>query len=178
MKKLKMILILMLMMNLSAVAMTAKVKDEDKTIYRLLEGETQNQMGKPGLAVDLSYKSEHVEVGEVSDVNITLISQLKQGTLKVKVAPLNESLVGLEEQNFEFKLSESKRSFPINLQVGSSQSGIYYINLIVSLEGEGSRVLAVPVHIGETASKIENKQLERTDNGIAISVSSAQEEIK
>jgi hypothetical protein len=178
MKTLKIILASTLLLSVSSMAMSSKIKEENKTIYTVLEGNSMNVMSKPGLAVDLDYKSEHVAVGAVSNVNITLITELNSGTLKVNIKALDEGLIGLEEQNLEFELSESLNRFPINLKVGSALDGIHYINLVLSVEGQGSRVLVVPVNIGTISSKVTNKAIERTDKGIAISVSPAEEEIK
>jgi hypothetical protein len=150
-----------------------------KKVYQVLEGDSMEIKGKPGLAIDLSYKSQHVEVGEVSDVNITLVTELNKGTLKVNMKALEDDLTGIEEEDLEFTISGPKVNyFPINLEVSSATEGIHYINLNLSVEGEGSRVFAVPVNIGTVSNKIENKTVETTDEGMTISVSSADEEIK
>jgi len=178
MKTLKIILASTLLMSVSAMAMTSKVKEPSKKVYSVLEGTTVNQIAKPGIAVDLSYKSEHVAVGETSDINITLHTGIKEGILKVNIKALEDDLSGMEEQNLEFDLTKGENSFPINLQASSSLDGIHYINFTLLIEGKGSRVLAVPVNVGNITSKIENKATKTTSKGVSISVSSADEEIK
>ncbi|CAA6805585.1 MAG: Unknown protein [uncultured Sulfurovum sp.] len=178
MKKLTIIVASTLLLSVSAIAMTVKVEGTSKKVYEVLEGDTMQIEGKRGLEVDLTYKSEHVDVGETSDVNILLHTKINSGILKVNVKGLDDALVGLEEQNLEFKLSNNNKTFPIDLQLSSAKEGIHYINLTLLVEGQGSRVLAVPVNIGNISAKINNKSVETTPNGVAISVSSAQEDIK
>jgi len=178
MKTLKIILASTLLMSVSAMGMTSKVKEPSKKVYSVLEGTTVNQITKSGLAVDLSYKSEHVEVGEISNINITLHTEIKEGVLKVNIRALENDLSGIEEQNLEFDLSKDEKEIPIKLQASSSLDGIHYINFTLSIEGKGVRVLAVPVNVGNITSKIENKATETTSKGVSISVSSADEVIK
>ena len=178
MKTLKIILVSTLLMSVSSMAMTSKVKEPTKKVYEVLEGSTVNQISKTGLSVDLSYKSEHVDVGEISDINITLITGLSTGILKVNIRALDSDLDGLEEQDLEFNLSKEKKSFPINLQLSSSTEGIHYINITLSVEGQGSRVLAVPVNIGTINTKIETKAVNTNSKGVTISISPAEEVIE
>ncbi|CAA6818042.1 MAG: Unknown protein [uncultured Sulfurovum sp.] len=179
MKTFKIILASTLLLNIYAMAQTAKIKEEKtKVIYGINEGTTIDKPAKPGLAVDLAYKSQHVAAGETSDVNITLITELKTGVLKVNLTPLDKTSITVAEQNLEFQLSNEINKLPIDVVVGTINNGTYYINLRLSVEGEGSRVLVVPVKVGTISSKISNKEVETTDKGLSISVSSAQEEIK
>jgi len=178
MKTLKILLVGTLLLIVPAMALTLKVKEPTKKVYTVLEGTTVNQVAKPGLAVDLSYKSQHVEVGEVSDINVTLLTSLSKGILKVKINALDTEVDGTEEQDLEFDLSQGDKSFPIHLQLSSKSSGVHYINFTLSVEGEGSRVLVVPFKVGTISAKVENKALKTTNNGTVISVSSAEEEIK
>ena len=178
MKILRTLLIAILLTNVGAMAMTAKIKDDNKIVYEVLEGDTRNVHGKPGLSVDLKYKSEHVDIGVSSDVNIIISTGLSEGVLKVNLRSLKENTINLGEKDLEFKLTKDENSFPINLQVSSEINGIHYINLTMSVEGQGSRVIAVPVNVGTISKKLDSKVVERTDRGVAISVSSAQEEIK
>ena len=179
MKTLKTLLVATLLTNVGAMAMTSKVKAEDnKIVYEVLQGDNKAIYGKPGLAVDVNYKSEHVDVGVSSDVNITISTGLSKGILKVNVRALKENTIDLDEKDLEFKLTKGTNSFPITLQLSSQENGIHYINLTMSVEGQGSRVVVVPVNIGKVSNKIDNKSVEKTEKGVAISVSSADEEIK
>jgi hypothetical protein len=178
MKILKILLTSTLLVTIPAMAMTSKIKEGTKTVYTVLEGDSKDRYSKPGLAVNLSYKSEHVGVGEASDVNITITTALSEGTLKVKLKALENDEWDLEEKNLEFKLSKTENSFPINLQLSSENEGQYYLSVFVSLEGEGGRVFEVPVNIGNIKEKLSTKAVEITDKGTAVTSSAAEEEIK
>jgi len=179
MKTLKIILASTLLTSVTTMAMTSKVKaDENKVVYEVLTGDSSSVHGKSGLPVDVQYKSQHVDVGVSSDVNITIRTGLSKGTLKVNMRALKEHSVDLEEKDLEFTLTKGQNSFPLNFQVTSQESGIHYINLTMSVEGQGSRVVVVPVNIGTISNKVDNKSVEKTDKGVAISVLSAEEEIK
>jgi len=179
MKTLKIILASTLLTSVVAMAMTSKVQaDENKVVYEVLTGDSSRVQGKSGLPVNVQYKSQHVDVGVSSDVNITISTGLSKGILKVNVRALKEKSVDLEEKDLEFTLTKGKNTFPLNFQVTSQESGIHYINVTLSVEGEGSRVVVVPVNIGTVSNKVDNKSVEKTDKGVAISVSSAEEEIK
>lgn len=178
MKIIKTLVIATLLTNIGAMAMTSKVKDENKVVYNVLEGDTKNVHGKPGLSVDVQYKSEHVDIGVSSNINITITTALSVGVLNVNVRALKENTTDLNEENLEFKLVKGANIFPIDFQVSSEINGIHYINLTMSVEGQGSRVITVPLHVGTISSKLNNKAVKRTDKGVAISVGVAQEEIK
>jgi len=177
MKILQIILVSTLLVSVSANAMTAKVKEESKTVYEVLKGDSKGSYMKPGLSVNLSYTSEHVDVGELSDVNITITTILNEGTLKVNLKSLEEDSE-IEEQNLEFKLSKTENVFPINLQLSSENEGRYYITIFISLDGKGGRVFEVPLNIGKISEKMSSEPVERTDKGIAITSAPAEEEIK
>lgn len=178
MKTLKIILASTLMSSVVAFANTAKVQEPTKKVYEVLEGNSKASEKKFGLAVDLTYKSQHVDVGEVSDVTINITTGLTEGTLKIKMNALDDALNGLDEELKEFKLSETNNRFTIDLKLSSAVDGRHYLNLLLNVEGKGSRVFVVPVNVGTLSSKVSNKAVEKTDKGIAISVSAAQEEIK
>ena len=178
MKIVKTLLIATLLTSIGAMAMTNKVNDENKVVYEVLEGDTSKIELKPGLAVDVKYKSEHVDVGMSADVNITISTKLNKGILKVNLRALKENTINVKQKDLEFTLTQGENSFPINLQLSSEDNGIHYINLTMSVEGQGSRVVTVPVNVGTVSKKLDNKKIERTSTGTSISVSSAQEEIK
>jgi len=178
-KTLKTLLIATLLSNVTAMAMTAKVDDKNKVVYEVVKGESKGVQKKFGLAADVSYKSEHVDVGVTSNVNITISTKLSKGTLKVNLRPLDKEGLDVEEKNLEFSLTKETNSFPIELQLASQKSGIHYINVTMSVKGEGSKVVAIPVKIGTINQKLNNNSsVETTKEGVAVSVSSAQEEIK
>jgi len=179
MKIVKTILMTTLLINTAALAMTSKVKaDENKVVYEVLTGDSNSVQGKPALAVDVKYKTQHVDVGVSSNVSITISTGLTKGVLKVNLRPLKGKSLDMEERDVVFTLTKGQNSFPLNFQVTSQESGIHYINLTLSVEGEGSRVVVIPVNVGRVSNKIENRAVEKTDKGVTISVSAAEEEIR
>ena len=177
--KMKIILVWTLLLNVSATAMTSKVKAGDnKIVYEVLEGDSKIFEKKPGLAVDLTYKTQHVEVGEESDVHINITTDLIAGTLKIKMNALDNTLSGVDEEIKEFKISETSNHFSIDLTLSSAVDGRHYLNLHLSVEDKGSRVFVVPIYVGTLHDKVDNKVVQKTNNGTMISVSSAEEEIK
>jgi len=178
MKTLKMILALTLLLSVSSMAMTSKVKEPTKIVYEVLEGTTVGQVSKTGVAVDIAYKTQHVDVGESSDVNITISTTLSEGMLKVNLRGLEDDITGVDTSNHEFTLSKNKNSFPINLQLSSSTEGIHYLNVSVTVEGQGTRVLAVPLNVGTVSKSMKNQMNTTNSEGKVISISSAEEEIK
>lgn len=178
-KTVKTLLIATLLTNVTAMAMTAKVNNENKVVYEVVQGESKGGQKKFELPVDVKYKSEHVDVGVTSNVNITLSTALTKGTLKVNLRPLDATGIDLKEKDLEFSLTKEKNSFPIALQVSSQKSGIYYINVTLSVANKGSKVMAIPVNIGTLSKKLNNNNsVEKTEEGVSVSVSSAEEEIK
>lgn len=178
MKTLKIILASTFLLSSSAMAMTAKASEDNKKIYEVLEGDSSKIIGKPGLAVELKYKTQHVDVGVLSDVNMSIRTVLKTGMLKVKMKTLEDDLSGLKKEEFEFEITEEKQVFPLNLQLSSATEGRHYLTVYLSVEGEGGRVFDIPVYIGDSTKKISTKAIDRTEKGDPIIISVAEEEIK
>jgi hypothetical protein len=174
-------LALTLLASLYTFANTAKVSEPSKKVYQVLQGDSSQAIEhKRGLAVDLEYSSEHVDVNQLSQVEITLLTQLKKGTLTVELSSMNGALEGIKQTQYQFELMEvsGENKFPINLQVKSDKEGIHYINLTVSLEGDETRVMAVPVNVGEVSKTIQKQTLTTREDGDTMRVSQAVEEIK
>lgn len=179
MKNLNIMLTSLLLTSVVSFANTAKVSKPSKKVYEVLEGKSMSLKCKPSIDAEISYKSEHVAVGEVSDVNISISTMLKSGILKVKLTDLEDSLEGLDTKNLAFTLSSTKENnFSINLKVSSAVEGIHYVNVVLSVEGEGSRVVAIPVNIGDISNTLQQKAVKTTDKGVVMTISNAQEEIK
>lgn len=162
-------------------ANTAKILEPTKKVYQVLEGSSmQGIEQKRGLAVDIEYKSEHVGVNQLSQVNIVLSTHLTKGILNVDITSMNNTLEGIKPNNYKFVLLEraEENAFPINLEVKSEKEGIHYINLKVSLEGDETRVLSVPVNVGKVDKVLQKKALTSSSDGDAMTVSQAVEEIK
>lgn len=134
---------------------------------------------KPGAPVQITYESEHIDVGVVGKVDIVLTTQVSEGTMKVVVKTDKglDSVTGPEKPLF-FELGKSDtKEYPVQVEVSSAEDGLYYVKLIVSIKGQGMRAFAVPVYVGDGVSKVEKKPVEKTSSGEAISVSAAQESI-
>ncbi|HQS78142.1 MAG TPA: hypothetical protein PLC57_07380 [Sulfurovum sp.] len=135
---------------------------------------------KPGAPVQIPYTSEPIDVGAVGKVDIVLTTQVVEGTMKVVVKTDKglDEVTGLEKPLF-FELGKNDtKEYPLQVEVSSSQDGLYYVKLIVSIKGHGMRAFAVPVYVGDGVSKAEKKPVEKTSSGEAISVSAAQESIE
>ena len=135
---------------------------------------------KPGAPVQISYESLQIDVGVVGKVDIVLTTQVSKGTMKVVVKTDKglDALTGLEKPLF-FELGKNDtKEYPLHVEVSSSEDGLYYVKLIVSIKGQGMIAFAVPVYVGEGVSKAEKKPVTKTSSGEAISVSAAQESIE
>lgn len=181
MKILTTTLALALLATLVTFANTAKVSEPSNKVYQVLEGSTlQSIHQKRGLAVDIEYQSEHVGINQVSEVNITVMTQLTKGILNVELSSANDTLEGIKGSHYKFALLEiaQENNFPINLEVKSEKEGIHYINLKVTLEGDETRLFSVPVNIGKVDTVLQKKPLAFRTNGDSMTVSKAVEEIK
>jgi len=56
---------------------------------------TMNHYAKPGAPIDMKYTSQKVDVNETSDVNITLTTSIKSGTIST-IMHLDENLISLK----------------------------------------------------------------------------------
>ena len=166
--------IVLILIFLIAQVLSADIQKKEPTFVK---STTVGHYMKPGLAVDITYSSQKVDIGELSDINITLDTLLKDGMLKVKIT-LDKDLSGLDSSHLEFPLSETAKSFSVNLQLSSPTDGIHYINIFAEIEGNGMRAFAIPVYVGDTTKKsFFSKTTEKTSTGVNISVSNAEETI-
>lgn len=169
----KIILLAFMLLTTFTMALTAKVEKPAS-----VKGTSIGKYAKPGAPVDIRYETQHVEVGEVSDINIMLSSSSTIGTMKVKVK-VDKGLdeVSSVEKHLSFDLSKGKGEYPIVLQVSADENGLYYIKLHVSIKGQGMRAFAVPVYIGDAVLKTKKTVVEKTEKGENISVTAAEETI-
>ena len=173
MKILKILFTSSLLISTSVMAFTAKVEKP-----AVVKGTSIGKYAKPGAPVDIRYESQHVNIGDTSDINIILISSSTIGTMKVTVK-VDKGLdeVSSVEKHLSFDLREGENEYPISLQVSADEDGLYYIKLVVSIKGKGMRAFAVPVYIGDAVLKTKKAEVEKTEKGENISVSKAQETI-
>lgn len=176
MKIMKTVLLASLFLGISAIAMTSKV---EKPIG-IKSGTTIGQYSKPGAPVDITYTTEHVEVGDVSKVHIVLSSVVQSGTMDV-VINVDKNLNQLTNiaNNISFDMEAGQKKYSLDLNVSAGKNGLYYVKLIVSIEGKGMRSFSVPIYIGDEKSyKKTTKAVQKTTTGENISVSQAVETIE
>lgn len=162
-----------LFLGTSAMALTAKV---EKPV--LVKGSSVGEYAKPGAPVEINYTSEHVSIGDVSKIDIVLITRLTSGTMKVKVKvdkDLNE--ISDVDKHISFDLSEGKKEYPLQLEVSADEDGLYYVRIMVRIKGKGMRSFAVPVYVGEGTLRKNKANIEKTKSGENITVFSAEETI-
>ena len=162
-----------LLLGTSAIALTAKV---EKPV--LVKGSSIGEYAKPGAPVEISYTSEHVAVGDVTNVDINLTSSVKIGKMKVKVKvdkDLNE--ITNVDKHLLFDLSKGEKEYPLHLGVSADEDGLYYVRVMVTIKGKGMRAFAVPVYVGKGTLRKNKANIEKTQSGENITVFSAEETI-
>lgn len=145
--------------------------------YQETKGSTVGKYAKPGAPVDITYTSQNVSAGAVSEVNIVLSTAAKNGTMKVKLnSDKGLSFAKEYSQTLQYDLNEKQHEYPLQLLMSADSDGVYYIKLLVNIEGEGTRAFAVPVYIGEgRVKKTKGKAVSKSALGENISVSKAVE---
>jgi hypothetical protein len=160
---------------ISTVAISTLAMAASSTIP-LTKGTSIGKYAKPGASVDISYTSQNVEPGQSSDVNITLTTSVKKGIMQVSIAS-DKGLYFVKEteSQLSFTLNEDTNEYLMHFEVSADNDGVYYMKLLVSIEGEGSRSFALPVYIGEGRVKKVKKSIHKSASGEKLSVSKAVE---
>ena len=149
----------------------------------VMTGTTVGKYSKPGAPIDMTYLSDSVEKNQISDVNITLTTTVRSGTMNVLLT-LDKKLTAVSsvEKEINFEINPEQKTYTINLKVSSKEDGLYYIRLLTKInKGVGSklRAFAVPIKIGKGKLKTRGTNLMmKGTNGENISVSKAIETIK
>ncbi len=185
MKKTKLLLApLLIVMGLNAKPTeTNQVQNIDTTTSNVKTGTTIGHYQKPGAPIDMTYKSTTVKAGEPSDVNISLTTTVKSGSMSVTIT-LDDELKQEESVSKEmtFQLSPEQKSYPINLQVSAEKNGLYYIRLLTKIDKAQSsklRAFAVPVYVGANPQpKNKGLNIMKAKSGENLSVSKAVETIE
>jgi len=149
-----------------------------------MTGTTIGHYSKPGAPIDMTYltnSTENNESSKIYDVNITLTSTVRYGTMKVKVT-FDDKLTPLSsiEKELTFEINPEQKKYPINLQVSAKEEGLHYIRLLTKIDkGMGSklRAFAVPVQVGERKKLNRNSVMMKSHLGENISISKAVETI-
>jgi len=163
-----------LLLASSAMALTAKVESP-----KLAKGTSIGKYAKPGAPVDIRYTTEYVEAGEMSQVNITLLTGVSSGTMDVEVH-LDKKLHTQREvtKSLHIALNSKNNEYPLSsMQVFADEDGIYYVKFIVNLKGKGFRAFAVPIYVGHEEDKKKKKSQQKTKSGKNISIMPAKESI-
>jgi spermidine/putrescine-binding protein len=166
MKRLTKLLIMTSLVATASIAMTAKAKTPEIT-----KGTSIGKYAKPGAPVEITYSSERVEAGETSHVHIALSSRITTGTMQVKLK-MSKNLNDLTNisKNQSLAMKKDTKAYPIDLDVSAEQDGLYYVKLIVKLNGR-MRAFSVPVYIGEGQLKKKKTTIQKLPSGEKISVS-------
>ena len=172
MRKINIILFMTLLTGSSVMGMSAKIKKPE-----LVHGTTLGKYKKPGAPVDIDYTTQHIQAGDESSVSIILLTPEKQGSMQVQVK-LDRGLtpVGSFDKVKQFSLDGSSK-YPLNFKVIANSDGVYYIRLLVTIQGKGFRAFAVPVYVGNGSVKLKRRPLQKTKSGENITVMPAQERI-
>ena len=171
----------LLIMGLSANSNKVEETVIDKVSVET--GTTKGHYQKPGAPINMSYKSTKVDRNETSDINITLSTTARKGTMSIMLT-FDDNLTEVNgvEHNISFEINPEQKSYPINLQVKSLQDGLYYIRLLTKIDkGSGLKLrsFAIPVYVGEKPqTKTRGMNLLKANSGENISVSKAVETIQ
>jgi hypothetical protein len=149
-----------------------------------MKGTTIGHYSKPGAPIDMTYltnSTDDNESNKIYDVNITLTSTVRYGTMKVKLA-FDDKLTPLSaiDEELTFEINPEQKKYPINLQVSAKEDGLYYIRLLTKIDkGVGSklRAFAVPVQVGERKILNKDSLMMKSHSGENISISKAIETI-
>jgi len=149
-----------------------------------MSGTTIGHYSKPGAPIDMTYLSNSTDNNKSSkiyDVNITLTTTVRYGTMRVKLT-FNDKLIPLSsiEKELAFEITPEQKKYPINLQVSAKEDGLHYIRLLTKIDkGRGSklRAFAVPVQVGEKKRLNRNSVMMKSHSGERISISKAVETI-
>jgi hypothetical protein len=152
-----------------------------------LSGSTKGAYAKPGAPVQLSHVTTKVEVGEASTVDLIFSTQAidemnKRGMIAVKIkADAGLNLQGLT-RSFDIQLAPNKTNYPLSFTASSALSGLYYINIFVSMQvgaNTMNRAFAVPVQVGNATQTLKSLgSVSHDENKQPVISMPAQETIK
>jgi len=144
---------------------------------KIIRGSSVGKYAKPGAPVDIRFTSQNVEAGESAEVKIDLLTSLESGSMDVSLK-LDSGLYSKKnmEDKMHFDLNAKGSPYPVTLYLSANTDNVYYVRLIVRIEGKGARAFAVPVFIGEgRLKKSSSSKLSKSASGEKLSVSKAVE---
>lgn len=172
-----------------AVALSLMGCGETKaTLKETLTGTTKGQYQKPGAPVNLSYTSDKVNVGDVSNIQATLhLSALNLDAVQV-VMNVDEGVTLLSSpgDNFSLPLQPNKLDYPLMFSASSYDTGLRYINLVVTTTRGAetqNRAFSIPVQAGtnddvKRMMKASNSPVQRDASGTLVVPMQAEEVIR
>ena len=184
-----------LVLSILVISMVACAKTEtdltaasaNQSTNNKLSGSTKGTYAKPGAPVQLSHVTTKVAVGEVSNVDLIFSTQAvdemnRRGTIAVKInADAGLNLQGLT-RSFEIQLEPNKTDYPLSFTASSASSGLYYINVFVSMQvgtNTMNRAFSVPVQVGNATQKLKSLgSVSHDENKQPVISMPAQETIK
>ena len=163
--------------------MTDKNATEDNLV--IITGSTKGHYQKPGAPVDMVYTTRKIQIGEVSDVNISLITPLKSGEMDISIS-LDKELkpVGDFFDKVVFPIAPDQRRYNLHFRVTSSENGLFYVRLLIKVkdpngDSANMRAFAIPVYVGTGVLQRKSKQrIMKAFSGENLSVSKAKETIQ
>ena len=109
--------------------------------------------GKPGAPVDMQFQmAKSPAVGEILEVAVQLVNKIPVGRMTVKYTLPAELESTDAEHLVIFDQLETGSSSAITINLVPQAEGVFYVNLFVSMESEGSvqsRSFAIPVNVGD-----------------------------
>jgi len=148
----------------------------------VMTGTTKGHYSKPGAPIDMAYVTNSVDKNETADINITLTTTVRRGTMHVLLT-LDKNLTEVSpvEKEITFEITPEQKEYNLNLKLSSLEDGLYYVRLLTKIDkGVGSklRAFAVPVTIGKGRVRKKGVVMMKAMNGENITVSKAIETIK
>lgn len=117
-----------------------------KTQKPLIKGSTIGTYQKPGASININYTSEHIEAGEISNINIEFISKLKED-FNIKISSSKEVSI---KSPLTYTLNLSKKNI-LNIKVKTYKDGVFYINIFATLKNGKFRAFTIPIYVGSGA---------------------------
>lgn len=166
--------------TLSLLLFSSILHAQESKIYS-----SQHYYSKPGASINIRYAEIRTDVNETADVNITLTTSIKAGTVYVDTV-LDENLETSSklDTNASFEIEPNQQDFILNFQVKAKKEGLFYVRLLTKVDTQTSkklRAFAVPIFVGEEKKPVVkslNSAFKATGITENISVSKAKETIK
>jgi len=151
----------------------------------IVTGTTIGHYQKPGAPVDMRYTTRKIRAGEISDVNISLMTPLKSGEMEVSIS-FDKELTPVDDifDKVVFQIVPDQKEYKLHFRVTSSKDGLYYIRLLIHTrdpngDSANMRAFAIPVYVGSGQLIQKSRQkIMKALSGENLSVSKAKETIK